>query len=436
MPKQKGAIAMEKEIYTISSPEDLLQYKNTMEQETITPQTKSADASIIWLLTRDIDMTGIEWSPIDMTSWGVKTQTVLDGDGHKIKGLYSRPVIDYSPCCEQIAPCAAAKKVISVKPSGLLFLNQYRVDIRGLTVEGTLDLRGIFRGLNTRVSAGGLSGILDGSSTDGCEVNTDVILPEDDLKDSLRFGGIAGANQGCIVDSTCRVTIQQHGEIESAGVAYYNSGLIKNSYTQPKMYPETGREQFSMTRKNNWIYRPHSGLVDNIELYLPGGPCYTGRLEKFFRSKMLKELVNKDIQLGLNIENSYWNTDVINKIAHVVEALASTGAKFGLENEGAAGLSICPFRDYSSSHSTAADIKLCRTRYSLMLQRLVQESPTFRRGLLEEYDDDPDWVMEVISDHISSLKCAESILNMAKKYRNYDEAVQADQDFIDSIFDR
>ena len=123
-------------------------------------------------------------------------------------------------------------------------------------------------------------------------------------------------------------------------------------------------------------------------------------------------------------------------VAHVVEALASTGAKFGLEDEGAAGLSICPFRDYSSSHSTAADIKLCRTRYSLMLQRLVQESPTFRRGLLEEYDDDPDWVIEVISDHISSLKCAESILNMAKKYRNYDEAVQADQDFIDSIFDR
>ena len=119
------------ETYEISSPEDLLDYKNKLEQRYFLPKdsiavlkTNYVQRVIEWKLTRDIDMTGIDWTPIDTISHKFNVTTVLDGCGHSIKGLYSCSKICHGTRYEFVPPCAAANTNLFMQPTGLLFLSQ------------------------------------------------------------------------------------------------------------------------------------------------------------------------------------------------------------------------------------------------------------------------------------------------------------------------
>lgn len=434
------------ETYEISSPEDLLDYKNKLEQRYFLPKDSSAvlksnnvQRVIEWKLTRDIDMTGTEWSPITTISHKFNVTTVLDGCGHSIKGLYSCPKICHGTRYEFVPPCAAANANLFMQPAGLLFLSQHNALIRNLTVQGTLDLRGIQKDSYMRVSAGGISGILGPkSSVSDCSAETAVILPEEErTRIRLRYGGIAGANLGeienCIYSGT---SPRDLSDIKAAGIAFFNPGYIKDSYTEPVLCPEVYERFYSINKTELLSAYWNAGLVDNIGLYMPGGPYHTGNLEEFFRSETLQKLANWDVFLGRPQQWSYWNQNAIEKIIKVVEALAEEGAEFGSGVIGAAALSTAPFKDFYRLCKTKEEALRSRGRYSITLERLVTESPAFRRAILAEWDDDPEGVWNTISEHITSRRRAESIFNKAGKYQDYSLAVDTDNEFIDCIYER
>ena len=169
---------------------------------------------------------------------------------------------------------------------------------------------------------------------------------------------------------------------------------------------------------------------------MPGGPYHTGNFEEFFRSETLQKLANWDVLLGRPQQWSYWNQNAIEKIIKVVEALAEEGAEFGSGVIGAAALSTAPFKDFYRLRRTKEEALRSRGRYSITLERLVIESPAFRRAILAEWDDDPEGVWNTISEHITSRRRAESIFNKAGKYQDYSLAVDTDNEFIDCIYER
>ena len=132
----------------------------------------------------------------------------------------------------------------------------------------------------------------------------------------------------------------------------------------------------------------------------------------------------------------YLEKTATEEIVRVVEASAAEGAKFGVGDTGAAALSVSPFRDFSSKRSLKGDMKLCISKYSLMLDRLVTESPAFRKAILFEWRRDPDVVFGTISEYVTSRKRVESILRKAEKYQDYSQSVEADNEFIDWVYDR
>ena len=71
-----------------------------------------------------------------------------------------------------------------------------------------------------------------------------------------------------------------------------------------------------------------------------------------------------------------------------------------------------------------------------MLERLILECQTFREGLLGEYHDDPDGVLETISEYTTSCKRAKSILNKAERRFRYDMEVASDEEFMDEVYER
>lgn len=434
------------ETYEISSPEDLLDYKNKLEQRYFLPKdsiavlkTNYVQRVIEWKLTRDIDMTGTEWSPITTISHKFNVTTVLDGCGHSIKGLYSCPKICHGTRYEFVPPCAAANANLFMQPAGLLFLSQHNALIRNLTVQGTLDLRGIQKDSYMRVSAGGISGILGPkSSVSNCRAKTEVILPEEEcIRRGLRCGGIAGANQGEIVNCVYSGNLTQGlQDVRTAGIAVYNSGFIKDSYTEQGSCPAVYDKTYDISKNGLWRLRAEQGIVDNIGLYLPGEPYYTGCFEDFFGSETLRKLVRWDTLRGGTLDWMYLEKTATEEIVRVVEASAAEGAKFGVGDTGAAALSVSPFRDFSSKRSLKGDMKLCISKYSLMLDRLVTESPAFRKAILFEWRRDPDVVFGTISEYVTSRKRVESIFRKAEKYQDYSQSVEADNEFIDWVYDR
>ena len=425
------------ETYEISSPEDLLDYKSELEQQFFLPkdsvavlESREVQRVIEWRLTRDIDMTGIEWSPIAAISHQFDITTILDGCGHSIKGLYSCPKICHKTRYEVVPPCAAADELYFMQPAGLLFLSQHNALVQNLTVQGTLDLRGIQEGY-IRVPVGGISGILGyESSISNCMAETDVILPEEKStrRDGLKCGGIVGANQGKIVDCVYSGNLTQNlRDVQIAGIAFYNSGFIKDSYAEQSACPAVYDKTYSITKKNGiWNFVAERGIVDNIGLYLPNGPYYTGHFEDFFQSEMLQKLVYWDTLRGGTLDWMYLDKTATKEIALVVEALAAEGAKFGVGDTGAIALSVSPFKDYISKRYLKGDMKLCRGKYSLMLKRLVAESPTFRKAILAEWHVGPEGVLGTISEYITSRKRVESIFKKAEKYQDYSQSVEAD----------
>ena len=71
-----------------------------------------------------------------------------------------------------------------------------------------------------------------------------------------------------------------------------------------------------------------------------------------------------------------------------------------------------------------------------MLETLLLESPSFRRSFLNEYSADKEGVWERVARYITSRERLERLVRKAGKFKDYDDVVEADQDFIDEVYIR
>ena len=413
-------------MFEISSPQDLIEYKRLLEVQGFYSNA---------CLTRNIDMTGVKWSPIRMFSTNTVSDSVLDGNGYAIRGLYSCPEVDTNNDISIVNPYPTAD-AISVKSVGLLFNASKSMIIRNLTLQGTLDLKKATQCRYSSFLGGGLTGsVYAFGAVENCcvEVNIKNISKELMITNG-GIGGIAGVSEGNIQDCV------YNGEIDSpraAGIAFYNSGFIKNSYTENKALPIIRNTSFRFNTGRLQYLKSYDGLIDNIGLYMPGEAYYTGSMEDFFESDALCSLIDGDVFIQKPIKDSYWANVVLKEIADVIAAMNEIGAVFGKGLEGAPALSVLPFRNCSSVMGVGvAGYKRYMSRYSTMLEYLVKESPAFRRSLLEEMSKDPDKGMVLMSKYGTSIKRIKTILRCAEKYETYHRSIEADSNYIEAVYER
>ena len=421
------------EYFMIESPKDLLEYKRIAEN------SKPANLPDARLMN-DIDMTGVDWEPIVMNKillnpydnyapFNDRARSIFDGGGHTIKGLETNSA---KKIMTNISVFPAPRSCGTyVQPMGTLFYTSGNLQIRDLTLRGRLS---ILDKPNTRTSVmnvvvGGLTGH---SAKDGkienCRVEVDIEYDQN-RSNVNSVAGIVGALEGKMEDCSYRGVISGGWGI---GLAYMNSGLITDSYAE---YSEEN-EDFYPEVKRHVVYAlngycppdepSYIGMVDNIRLYAPGKPYfkYTDSLWNFFASETIIRLLHDDAFLEKKLKESYWVNVLVNKIAKTVEECCQAGYGFGKGWTSAVSCSLLPFR-YCKCKTTREE-KAYSSRYALMVETLVKESPSFRKSLLAEIEKDYYRTIDMLKSCMSSEKRVAGILKMAKKYEEYDSAVEAD----------
>ncbi len=433
-----------RDTFRIASSGDLLEYKRIAEDD-MTGNIPDA------YLVRDIDMTGIDWDSITlykrMWSPGVckipfipfkNLETpAFDGDGHAIKGLqYSTE----NKCLLNMKIFPAPKAcLLTVQPMGYLFNVSGNLKIRNLTLSGYAsicdkpDVRSAF----VHVVAGGLTGyVSQNGEIENCKVEVD--MDYDQASSGVNcVAGIAGALEGKMKD--CRYI----GNITGGwgkGLAYMNSGLITDSYSTDKSgnieaYPATMDKTLYVESSIN-IMSNYGGMADNISLYRPGGPYFKSAdcLHNFFAGDTLGNLLRTDVMLEVPLKEGYWTNVLVHKIARTVEECCRAGHGFDKEGLSAVSCSLLPLR-YCRCR-TNREANMYASRYAAMIDALVKESPSFRKALLQEVDEDREKTIDILKGYMTSEKRVLGILKSAKKYEDYDEAVEADRDFIDEAYIR
>lgn len=421
----------------ISTPQDLIKYKHFLETE-----RKNINAYLV----NDINMSGIDWTPINPQT---KEDVLIEfnGNGHSIYGLYSCPIINNKSLYRAaVNPCGAGE-IIYVKPTGLLFnYVPSNLTIKNLCLNGKLNLDGIKKNNYTQVAAGGLVGVLQANNftnlickIENCRIDVDIKCP--DQKTSpwasalSKIGGIVGANSSGIIQN-CIYTgdINRASKAAGAGVAYYNSGFIKNCYDKERKYPVVGNGNYKIVKGTAYRHKYNDGITDNIDLFMPGGPYCTNRIEDFWKSEMLRKIVDNDVVMDWNVKQSYWYKDVICRIAQIIESMGAQGAKFGPGDLSAPALSVLPFAN--SKYTYISVQKTYQYRYNAMLRTLIEQSPSFRRSFIEEFDRNYEGTMIKICNYSTSEKSVETILRKAHKHEAYHQSVAADIDYIEATYER
>lgn len=432
------------EYFRIESPEDLLEYKRIVEN------TKSAELPDARLMN-DIDMTGVDWEPIVMNKillnpfdnfapFNDMQRSVFDGDGHTIKGLETNSAkkimtnISVFP-----APRACGTYV---QPMGTLFYTSGNLQIRDLTLKGRLSIleKPVMRTSKfINVVVGGLTGH---SAKDGkienCRVEVDIEYNQKSSNVSS-VAGIVGALEGKMEDCSYRGTFSGGWGI---GLAYMNSGLITDSYAEnddenKDFYPEVNRRVVYALNGYGLPDEPsYIGMVDNIGLYVPGKPYFkrTNSQWHFFASETVTNLLRDDAFLEKKLKESYWVNVVVHKMAKTVEECCRAGHGFGWGGFSAVSCSQLPLRYCRCK--TNREAKAYSSRYGLMVETLVKESPSFRKALLAEIEEDYNKTVDRLKGCMTSEKRVVGILKAAKKLDDYDNAVEADMTFADDMYIR
>lgn len=424
-------------MYSISSAKDLLQYKKLVESGGI----RELNA----VLERDIDMSWEDWFPISVPITSGKIHATLDGNGHAINGLKAVIGGKKMMYSQHLISSCAIEGGLSMYETGLLFRTSWNFTIKNLTVSGELRIKEPPMN-NTWVDLliGGLTGFVDKDGrVENCRVETKIrtgqvigrvsrgtvpdILPDGTCEGGI--GGVAACSEGAIVNCVFAGTTDLPKF--TGGIAFQSGGYIKDSYAEslePEVYVKPRRRDIFKT------FPGYSGIVDNISLYAPGKPYYTGSLKDFFASSTLFELRSRDILLDKPLKQSYWYSNALPAIAEVSEKIAASGPGYGTGEYSALALSTSLFQYCPTTFIT--DRKRTQSRYSAMLETLLLESPSFRRSFLNEYSADKEGVWERVARYITSRERLERLVRKAGKFKDYDDVVEADQDFIDEVYIR
>lgn len=415
--------------FEINSPETLLKFRDILLSNT----SRIGNSAY---LSCDIDMTGIEWSPIHI---GVASPNlnILEGNGYTIHGLNcsleEKALLHLDK--RILTPCPAGN-AICAKSTGLLFDSlEGFTKISNLTVVGTIDLK-LGKQWTQRVYLGGMTGAIgEYSEINNCNVDVDIKLHDLQtakiIDDIGGVGGIAGSNEGKIINCSYIGKIDDcyHYMHDPSGVSFLNAGFIKNSYAKDLKRPNVGHVIFwSNKEKIPWLSYS-CGIVDNIALYAPDGPYYTGRLKDFFGCSTLSTLLSKDLWLDKCLRDSYWYKKAIQEIADTVEASILAGATFGADP---IELSVLPFQHSRYDNYTAA--KKLQVRYSAMLEKLIEGSPSFRKAFVKEARNDN--AQKILKKYATSAERVRRITKTADKYVNYDAAAKTYTDYTEIEYER
>ena len=201
--------------YTVTSAEGL---KNIAE---LVNEEWKLDINII--LTNNIDLTGIDWTPIGIDYNHQYTGT-FDGGGHTITGLTVTGSNEYAGLFGRIGSGGTVKNVVlegvqitSDNSSG------YAGGVAGNSFGGTIENCSVSGSVSGSFSVGGVVGSQWGGSITGCNSSATV-------KGVIFAGGIAGeTNSGASLTgcyATGDVTVENDGTNNShaGGVVGYNGG--------------------------------------------------------------------------------------------------------------------------------------------------------------------------------------------------------------------
>lgn len=414
-----------REYFEIASPMDLIEYKRLLETEA----SQLPDA----LLVKDIDMTGVPWEPItvgkdklcswDFDPFSKSPAAVLDGNGHIITGLRYCPAVKL---LKTIVVTLAEGKYTSVQPIGTLFNTSGNINMRSLALRGELFCSGEYRDKEIKQGftvTGGLTGhSAPGGKIENCDIDVDINYDQRRYDISSSVAGIVGTLEGKM--ESCRYRGGITGSL-GYGLAYMNTGLIVDSYgvsPSGKYYPNVPRAF-------------NESLVDNIRLYAPGGVHYSNDLKDLFSSTMIWELLRAEALSGKSVKDCYWANVAVHKIARTVEECCRSGCTFGEGGRGeAVSCSLLPL-NYCSC-KTIKQANRFASLYGVMLEALVKESPSFRRELLEDAEEDYNKTVDRLWGYMTSKKRAVRVLNTARKYEDYCSAVEADNEYAEVVYMR
>lgn len=424
---------MSTKLFQINSPETLVEYgERLLKYDT--------DAECSAYLSRDIDMTGVDWTPIQFSIVldKVKRKPILEGNGHCIKNLYCRPKLlkcERDWTIEKILPYPGSYG-LHIMTTGLLFAASRSFTIRNLTVTGRFDLNNIEQryGTDSPLIIGGLTGAIDKDGRiENCTTNIDVCFEDNTRTRSiLGIGGIAGANDGKILGCVSQGIIDRYAEskFDPMGISCMNGGFIQNSYST-KNYPVSG----SLESKIKDFYKADTlscdgGIADNIELYAPEGPLCSQRLKNFFLK--LWQLLYNDVFIDKPLEEGYWYKTAVHKIARIVDENVLAGADLEKEicAEGGPTKFLALIMNNGINRVVKDKNKYDRyiSRYYALLDALVLESHSFRKALLNIYESETKRYL--ISSEMWKY------VQMARRTESYVNAVKADMAFAEAEYER
>lgn len=203
--------------YTVTSAEGL---KNIAE---LVNEEWKLDINII--LTNNIDLTGIDWTPIG-TSFSNSYTGTFDGGNHTITGLTVTGSNEYAGLFGRIG---SGGKVMNVKLEGVQIESDNEMSAVGGVVGAQLG--GSITGCNTSATvkgvtyAGGIAGYTNGGgSLTGCYA-TGSISVENNTTNAAWAGGVVGSNGSSTLTAcyaTGSVTSSGNGTIYAGGVTGTN----------------------------------------------------------------------------------------------------------------------------------------------------------------------------------------------------------------------
>lgn len=202
-------------------------------------------------IMNDIDLSGIDWTPVGRTS---AVMTVLDGDGHTIKGLaVSEERTNYCGLFSAIADATIKNLVIDganvkgadccgVLAGSLSNCNVENVQIINATVEASGKAGGVSAVLlnstidntsvvNSTINGSGITGGIVGKVSGG---NMTMAAFSGTVNGGGYTGGIIGMNESCAVARCCSegsVNAIGDDKAHSGGIVGYNNGSVSDCFS-------------------------------------------------------------------------------------------------------------------------------------------------------------------------------------------------------------
>lgn len=216
-------------VYQITSPADFAEYGNVV---------ATGQNNIKGLITADLDMAGVEWSPIGSTN--IAFAGTLDGGGHRISNLVINSTADY-------------QGLFGVVTAGAV--------IKNLVLDNTCSVSG----------ASYVAGIAGGTSGTGTVTFRNVGNEAAVTASGLNAAGIVGVSMGGTINfsiTNCYNTGDVTGSKQSAAICAYvgKKSVLKNIYNTGKIggYDSADKKLYRNTCTSSCLYDIEGMQGDSI----------------------------------------------------------------------------------------------------------------------------------------------------------------------------